>query len=183
MPRGRTSQSWPWTVSRWLETVRDDRVEALASRRHPGPRLKLSLAQRACLAEQLLAGAGARAHGFSTDLWTAPRVQRLLREQYGVEYHVNDIPALLRKLRFTPHQPETRARERHADEIAQGRECDWPRSKKSEPAGRRDRFLGRNGLFDAAHRAAHLGAARRHAEAVAPTQAPAAAIGMIRISP
>ncbi|MGE0377930.1 MAG: winged helix-turn-helix domain-containing protein [Planctomycetaceae bacterium] len=80
-------------------------------------------------------GRGAGAHGFSTDLWTAPRVQRLLREQYGVEYHVNDIPALLRKLRFTPHQPETRARERHADEIAQGRECDWPR-RKTKRAGR-----------------------------------------------
>lgn len=116
------------TVYRWLEAVREDGVEALAARRHPGAPLKLSAAQREQLAEQLLAGA--RQAGFSTDLWTAPRVQRLLREQYGVDYHVKYIPTLLRKLHFTPHKPETRARERNEDEIAHWRECDWPRIKK-----------------------------------------------------
>ena len=116
------------TVYRWLEAVHEDGVEALAARRHAGPPLKLPPAQREDLAEQLLAGA--RAHGFSTDLWTAPRVQRLIREQYGVEHHVNYIPTLLRKLHFTPHKPETRARERNEDEIAHWRECDWPRIKK-----------------------------------------------------
>lgn len=116
------------TVYRWLEAVHEDGVEALTARRHPGPSLKLSMAQRAHLAEQLLAGA--RAQGFSTDLWTAPRVQRLIREQYGVDYHVKYIPTLLRKLHFTPHKPETRARERNEAEIARWRECDWPRLKK-----------------------------------------------------
>jgi transposase len=116
------------TVYRWLAAVRAEGVEALAARPHPGAALKLSMVQRAHLAEQLLAGA--RAQGFATDLWTAPRVQRLIREQYGVEYHVNYIPTLLRKLHFTPHKPETRARERNEDEIAHWRECDWPRIKK-----------------------------------------------------
>lgn len=121
------------TVYRCLAAARERGVEALTARRHPGPPLRLSTAQRERLVEQLLAGA--RAQGFSTDLWTAPRVQRLIREQYGVEYHVNYIPTLLRKLHFTPHKPETRARERNDAEIAHWRECDWPRIKKKR-AGR-----------------------------------------------
>jgi len=116
------------TVYHWLAVVRDHGVEALAARLHPGPPLKLSVAQREHLAEQLLRGA--MAHGFSTDLWTAPRVQRLIREQYGVEYHVNYIPTLLKALNFTPHKPEHRARERNEDEIEHWLDGDWPRVKK-----------------------------------------------------
>ena len=103
-------------------------MEALAAQLHPGPPLKLSLAQRQHLAKQLLEGA--TAHGFSTDLWTGPRVQRLIREQYGVDYHVNYIPTLLRALNFTLHKPERRARERNEAEIEHWLQCDWPRIKK-----------------------------------------------------
>lgn len=116
------------TISRWLAAVRDHSVEALAARPHPGAPSKLSLDQRRRLAEQLLKGA--MAHGFSTDLWTAPRVQRLIRERYGVEYHVNYIPTLLKALQFTRHKPEHRARERNEAEIEHWVQCDWPRIKK-----------------------------------------------------
>jgi transposase len=121
------------TVYRWLATVRDHGVEGLAARVPLGAPLKLSGPQREHLAEQLLQGA--MAHGFSTDLWAAPRVQRLIREQYGVAYHVNYIPTLLRRLNFTPHKPEHRARERSEAEIDQWLQCDWPRIKKKR-AGR-----------------------------------------------
>lgn len=116
------------TVYRWLAAARDRGAEAVAARLHPGPSSKLCLAQRKRLAEQLLEGA--MAHGFSTDLWTAPRVQRLIRERYGVEYHVNYIPTLLKALNFTRHKPEHRARERNEAEIEHWLQCDWPRIKK-----------------------------------------------------
>lgn len=112
----------------WLAQAREHGVETLAARLPPGAPLKLSLQQRQALVRDLLAGA--MAHGFSTDLWTAPRVQRLIREKYGVDYHVNYVPTLLKALRFTPQNPECRARERNEDEIKHWLECDWPRIKK-----------------------------------------------------
>lgn len=116
------------TVYYWLAVARDRGIEGLAARLPPGAPLKLSVAQREHLAEELLRGA--MAHGFSTDLWTAPRVQRLIRERFGVEYHVNYIPTLLKALNFTPQKPERRARERNEAEIEHWLQCDWPRIKK-----------------------------------------------------
>ena len=116
------------SVYRWLAVARDHGMEGLAARQPPGAPLKLSRPQRKQLAEQLLQGA--MAYGFATDLWTAPRVQHLIREQYGVEYHVNYIPTLLKTLNFTPQKPEHRARERNEAEIEHWLQCDWPRVKK-----------------------------------------------------
>lgn len=116
------------TVYRWLATAREQGVDGLASHSHAGASPKLTDRQREQLIDLLLAGA--MAYGFSTDLWTAPRVQRLIREQFGVEYHVKYVPTLLKTLRFTPQKPECRARERNEAEIAHWLECDWPRIKK-----------------------------------------------------
>jgi putative transposase len=116
------------TVYRWLAVARDQGVDGLASQCHPGASPKLTDRQREHLIDQLLAGA--TVSGFSTDLWTAPRVQRLIREQFGVEYHVNYIPTLLKTFGFTPQKPECRARERDEAAIAHWLTCDWSRIKK-----------------------------------------------------
>lgn len=116
------------TVYRCVAQVREQGAERLLVRQSPGAPLKLSSRQRRDLARQLIRGA--MAHGFSTDLWTAPRVQRLIREKYGVDYHVNYVPTLLKALHFTPQKPECRARERDEDAITHWLECDWPRIKK-----------------------------------------------------
>jgi transposase len=123
------------TVYRWLAMARDQGLDGLASQRHPGAAQKLSDGERDLLIDQLLRGA--QAHGFSTDLWTAPRVQRLIREQFGVEYHVNYIPTFLKTLGFTPQKPECRARERNEAEITHWLACAWPRVKKKRAAAAR----------------------------------------------
>lgn len=120
------------TVYHWLETARDHGMQGVAARIHFGAPSKLSNPQRDMLIGHLLQGA--QTHGFSTDLWTAPRVQRLIREQFGVEYHVNYVPTLLKTLGFTPQKPERRARERNEAEIAHWLACDWPRIKKKRAA-------------------------------------------------
>lgn len=120
------------TVYRWLATARDQGMDGLAARWPSGAPPKLSCSQRDELIGQLLQGA--QAHGFSTDLWTAPRVQRLIREQFGVEYHVKYLPTFLKALDFSPQKPECRARERNEDEIARWRACDWSRIKKKRDA-------------------------------------------------
>ena len=78
------------TVYRCVATARDHGPQELAAHWPSGALPKLSDQQRDVLIGRLLQGA--QAHGFETDLWTGPRVQRVIREQFGVEYHVKYIP-------------------------------------------------------------------------------------------
>lgn len=116
------------TVHKWIAAVRDHGPEAIKAKPHAGAKPKLSAEQRADLRERLLEGA--QAHGFSTDLWSAPRVQQLIQQLYGVEYHVNYVPELMKALNFSPQKPVRRARERDEEAIAQWRGRDWRRIKK-----------------------------------------------------
>lgn len=116
------------TVSRWLAKARKDGVDAVAATPHAGRSPKLSLQQRRGLQQQLLKGA--QTHGWSTDLWTAPRVQQLIEQKYGITFHVNYIPTLLKSLGWTRQKPERRARERDEAGIERWVHVDWPRIKK-----------------------------------------------------
>lgn len=90
---------------------------------------RLSGEQLQTLREMLLEGAVA--HGFDTDLWTCPRVARLIEEHFGVHYHEDNVWKILHfKLGFSPQKPEERARERDEEAIRRWREERWPEIKK-----------------------------------------------------
>ena len=55
---------------------------------------------------------GAEAAGFDTDLWTCPRVAKLIRKRFGARYHVDHIGRLLGSLGWSPQRPQRRALER-----------------------------------------------------------------------
>jgi transposase len=122
----------PRTIARWLAQAREDGPEAVAAVPHPGSSPKLSARQRQGLQRQLLKGA--QAHGWSTDWWTAPRVRALIQQRYGVEYHVNYVPTLLKSLGWTRQTPERRAGERNEQAIRAWIHKDWPRIKKRSAA-------------------------------------------------
>lgn len=123
------------TVHRWVAKARQQGVEALAAKPHAGAKPKLTTRQRNGLRCQLLKGA--KAHGFETDFWTAARVHQLIFQRYGVEYHVNYVPDLLKKLGFSRQQPVRRARERDEKEIGRWIAEDWPRIKKKRAGSAR----------------------------------------------
>lgn len=112
--------------------ARDSGPEAVAAISHPGSSPKLSARQRQGLQRQLLKGA--QAQGWTTDWWTAPRVQALIQQRYGVDYHVNYIPTLLKTLGWTRQKPERRAGERDEEAIQTWFHQDWPRIKKRSAA-------------------------------------------------
>jgi transposase len=118
----------PRTVQRWLAEARQHGIKALAARPHAGAKPKLSRQQREGLRKQLLKGA--TAHGFGTDLWTAARVQQVIRQRYGVEYHVNYVPELLKHLGFSRQRPVRKAREQNEREVDRWKRTAWPRIKK-----------------------------------------------------
>ena len=63
---------------------------------------KLSDEQKADLTDRLCEGA--TSEGFPTDMWTCPRVQQVIEQHYGVHYHVDHLPKLLKELGFSPSE-------------------------------------------------------------------------------
>jgi transposase len=54
----------------------------------------------------------------------------MIQRLFGVDYHPDYVPRLLRKLGWSPQKPERRARERNERDIARWRRENWPRLKK-----------------------------------------------------
>ena len=118
----------PTSVKRWWEAYQKNGEGGLSSKPAPGRPCRLSARQRHQLTQRLLKGA--KANGFSTELWTCPRIADLIERRYGVHYHVDHIPRLMASLGWTCQKPEKRAIERNEERIAQWVAKDWPRIKK-----------------------------------------------------
>ena len=73
---------------------------------------------------------GATAHGYASDLWTLPRVAKLIEKTTGVEYHPGYVGEILKRLGWSCQRPAVRAKERNEAAIAHWRKRVWPRIKK-----------------------------------------------------
>ena len=116
------------SVRRWRAAHDRDGPDGVARRPTPGRPSKLDAKARRRLEKLLLKGA--RASGFPTDLWTCPRVGEVIRQAFGVDYHVDHLGRVLRSLGWTPQKPERQARERDEAAIRRWIKVDWPRIKK-----------------------------------------------------
>src|SRR5438067_5522590 len=124
-------------VSQWLRRVREGGVEALRRRPRPGPKPKLTPAQRAELLRLL--AQGAQAHGFIGEVWTTTRVATVIRRHFGVQYHPAHVSRLLRQLKWSVQKPGRRASQRKEAGIRRWWVERWPALKK-----RRKRRGGRS---------------------------------------
>lgn len=121
----------PTSVSRWQAEVRAGGADALRPKPTPGRPPRITPRQRAKLLKSLLRGA--RAHGFSTDLWTLPRVAEVIARTFGVRYHPAHVWKILRGEGWSCQKPERRARERDEAAIERWRTERWPHIKKRSP--------------------------------------------------
>ncbi len=87
---------------------------SLVYRPSPGRPPKLSRPQKARLRELLLAGP--EAAGYLTGAWSAPLVQHLIEQQFGVRYNVHYVSAVLGGLGFS--YQKARFVSDHLDEAA-----------------------------------------------------------------
>jgi transposase len=122
----------PSSVSRWKQALERGGQQALRAKPHPGGMPRLSPQQKARLLQEL--AKGPRAAGFSTELWTCPRVAAVIARRFGVHYHPAHVWRLLRQWLWRPQKPAHRARERDEAAIVRWRTQLWPRLKKSAPA-------------------------------------------------
>lgn len=144
------------SVHRWHTAWRRGGTPALRGAGRAGRRPKLVATDLRALDQSLREGA--LAWGFATDLWTLPRVARVIKKITGVEYHSGHVWRILRGLDWTRQRPARRAKERDETAIQQWVAKDWPRVKKTlagsgpgsssktkaeSPTGRRSEPLGR----------------------------------------
>lgn len=136
----------PRSVRRWVAAYRDLGPDGLAARPAPGRPPKLTCTQekivRRWLAER------PTDFGFSTELWTAPRLARLIEQEWQARFHPHYLPAWLRARHFSPQKPERVPRERDQRALARWRAADWPRIKRdAKRRGAHLVFLDESGLL------------------------------------
>ena len=112
------------SLHRWRKMARQ--TDGLAAKPPSGAKRRLCDAQLAELEQLLLKGAPA--HGFPNELWTADRVALLIQRHFGVKYHPEHVRAILRRrLDWTSHKPQRRARQRNDKECERWKADEFPR--------------------------------------------------------
>ncbi|MBM3219158.1 MAG: transposase [Candidatus Rokubacteria bacterium] len=79
--------------------------------------------------------AGPGKQGFTTELWTLPRVGELIQRITGVRHHPGHVWRLLRARGWSLQRPARRARERDDAAIEQWKTRRWAQLKKTPDAG------------------------------------------------
>ncbi len=96
-------------VYRWLKKRKLEGVKSLKSSQATGPESYLSEKELSVLCQSLRKPATKL--GYSTDLWSGPKIRHLIKHKFGIEYHTKHIPRLLKWLGLELKFPERRALE------------------------------------------------------------------------
>lgn len=117
----------PSAVSRWFVKYKKGGIDALKSRKAPGPPPKLTIEEvnevLNCLKKP------ATDYGFPTPLWTCKRVKQLIQEETNKKYTVVGVWKLLRRFGLTNQKPERRAMEQDTKETKRWIKEEWPKIK------------------------------------------------------
>jgi transposase len=120
-------------VSQWRKAWRQGGRDALRSGGPVGRKSRLTPEQLQVVTSALVAGAVA--FGYSTDVWTLPRVAEVIQRVTGVSYHPRYVWYLLRQqLQWTWQRPARRAIERDDNAIHDWVQQQWPHLKKRRSA-------------------------------------------------
>lgn len=116
------------TVSQWNAQLQAGGMQAL-KRRPRGRPAGLDEARRRELMRALKRGA--LAAGFATDLWTLPRVGKLIEGRFRRSYSESQVWRILVALGFSCQRPSGRALERNETAIKRWKQTRWPALKKT----------------------------------------------------
>lgn len=116
-------------VGKWALRLEQGGVDALKRQRARGRPAGLDTLQRARLTEWLKAGA--LAAGFATELWTLPRIGRVIEQRLGRRYSASQVSRILKQLNFSCQRPTGRALQRDEQAILKWKRKRWPRLKKT----------------------------------------------------
>ena len=112
------------SVHRWRRLARQR--GGLRAKPIPGRPRRMSDPQLQHL--RILLRQGAKAHGWSNQLWTAQRVAILIERHFGIQYHPEHVRKLLKqRLRWTSQKPQKHAHKRNDREVERWIAQEWPR--------------------------------------------------------
>ncbi len=123
------------SVRRWRAQFQTGGWPALLARPVPGRPPFLTCTQEKIVRRWL--SKPATEQGFTTDLWTAPRLVTLIAEAFEILFHPDYLGVWMRERGYSPQQPQRRAREHDAQQVAAWLHHDWPRIKKKRLASMR----------------------------------------------
>jgi len=126
------------SLVRWMQSFRRKGKAGLKPRPTPGRPPRLNPHQKHQLIELLKRGA--RAAGYSTELWTTRRVAEQIQRHWGIAYHPGHVWKILIGLGWSCQKPQRRAIQRDPRKIRQWQQRQWPRIKKSPPVARPSGF-------------------------------------------
>jgi len=136
--------SWR-SVHNWFLAWSKEGEKALEAQGKPGPAPKFSDAEVDALELELRRGA--LAHGYANEIWTLPRICRLVKERYERKISPSEAWRLLRRMGWSPQKPRRLARERDEDKIRLWKEQQWPQiQQKAAEEGRTIIFVDESGL-------------------------------------
>jgi transposase len=84
-------------VYRWLNKNKEFGKRGLKSTKSSGPNFHLTEKQLKKLLSLIRRPASEL--GYSTDLWSGPRIRHLIKHKFKIEYHPKHMPRLMKKLR------------------------------------------------------------------------------------
>ncbi len=105
----------PQVVYQWIRRHSSQGISGLKSQKALGPEPRLAQKQFARLLKLLRKPA--TESGYSTDLWSGPRLRHLLKKRFKVIYHAKHMPRFLRRLGLMLKKPERRALEQDPVEV------------------------------------------------------------------
>lgn len=121
------------SVSRWYSDWLNGDATAIQGASRAGRKRRLTKDQVEQIRAKLLQGA--RAQGYASDLWTLPRVAKLIEEVSRVHYHPGHVWRVLRQMGWSLQRPSFRAKERDEQAIRQWKRGTWAQVKKTPKSG------------------------------------------------
>ena len=119
------------SVMRWGRVLKTAGRRGLRRAPRTGRPPRLSADEKKRLVAALKAGAVAE--GYATDLWTLPRVGKLIERIAGQRYSDSGVWRLLKGLGFSCQRPSGRAIQRDEAAIRRWKTRRWPALKKTAP--------------------------------------------------
>lgn len=118
----------PQAVYRWINCAKENGKNSLKSVKSPGPDFHLTEKQLLKLLSLLRKPASEL--GYSTDLWSGPRIRHLIKHEFSIEYHPKHMPRLMKNLGLELKFPERRALEQDLKEVRKWKEKTLPKILK-----------------------------------------------------
>ena len=120
-------------ANHWYQAWRAKGRKGLRAAGRAGRKPRLGRADLAKLDHALRAGPAA--YGFTTEVWTLPRVAKVLERLTGVGHHPGHVWRVLRALGWSLQRPGRQARERDESAIARWKSTRWRQLKKTPSGG------------------------------------------------